>query len=379
MRGLVIGFDPLTNTGAIRASDGTRFEFILADWRAAQPPRAGRSVDFNADDNSAKQIFPLTTSFDARAREYLTFLVSPHGRVSRQEYWLGFQLPVFGVAFLTGFIDAYIFPEAGDAGSWFVTVVQLLLLWPAIAVGTKRLHDRGMSGWGLVGVSAALVFFQAVSISYDPAFFGESANNRALLKSLVQGGLAGSWFGLLLLLVHLWFLKGHTGSNRFGRDPLEASVIGVDSTPEQSPATPVQAAPNIETLDTDGPTKTTAASTATAIAHFKAITASGVKTASTDVRSAFARALMFALYFLFALFMLGVFLRVSDQKPKVLGAPPQTRTLSDEESLAVRPNSGAWEPPREEMIECADGSKPRKLGTKEASCPTETGNMYQKR
>ncbi|STD04988.1 Inner membrane protein yhaH [Dermatophilus congolensis] len=74
------------------------------------------------------------------------------GRARRSEYWWFFA---FGVAamFVTTLIDAVLFPftaseltALGPLGN----VVSLVLLVPMLAVGSRRMHDTGRSGWWLL-------------------------------------------------------------------------------------------------------------------------------------------------------------------------------------------------------------------------------------
>jgi uncharacterized membrane protein YhaH (DUF805 family) len=81
------------------------------------------------------------------------------GRARRSEYWWFFLFNAI-VSIVTGIIDAAV-------GSQILgIVVGLALLLPGIAVGVRRLHDTGRSGWWLlivfipiIGVIVLIVFF----------------------------------------------------------------------------------------------------------------------------------------------------------------------------------------------------------------------------
>lgn len=63
------------------------------------------------------------------------------GRASRSEYWwfaLGFLLIVFVAAFVDGLVGT---------GGVLSLVAILGLMIPQLAVGVRRLHDTGKSGW----------------------------------------------------------------------------------------------------------------------------------------------------------------------------------------------------------------------------------------
>ncbi|WP_257167454.1 DUF805 domain-containing protein [Bradyrhizobium sp. SRS-191] len=102
----------------------------------------------------------------------LRFLFSFHGRISRSAYWLGLILP-FTLTFLmvVTVVPPLAFNEA-------LLVLFLLTLWPALAIGAKRCHDRGRSGW-----------YQLIG-----------------LMPLV---------GQILLLIELGFRRGTDGPNHF--------------------------------------------------------------------------------------------------------------------------------------------------------------------
>lgn len=109
------------------------------------------------------------------------------GRVNRKVLWLRLVVPYFVITFVLGIIDGI----AGTLGA-LTTIFSIIMIWPSIAVQVKRCHDRGRTGW-------------------------------FILIGLVP--LLNIW-----LLVELGFLKGTTGSNKYGEDPLggqeESAVMG---------------------------------------------------------------------------------------------------------------------------------------------------------
>ena len=107
----------------------------------------------------------------------LTFYTSIDGRCRRQDYWLRYVLPFVVGSFIAGIIDAFL-----GLQPVVVSIFSLAALWPFIAVGVRRCHDRDYSGWMLL-------------ISLIPVI------------------------GWLWALIDLGFIAGTTGSNRFGPDP----------------------------------------------------------------------------------------------------------------------------------------------------------------
>jgi uncharacterized membrane protein YhaH (DUF805 family) len=101
------------------------------------------------------------------------------GRVSRRQFWLHGVAALLGLAVLCQVLLGIARVRAGTAD----LVVNLLLLWPALAVSVKRWHDRDKSGWWV------------------------------LLNLLPV-------IGWLWALIDNGFLRGTAGPNRYGPDPL---------------------------------------------------------------------------------------------------------------------------------------------------------------
>ena len=111
-------------------------------------------------------------------RSPLRLLLDPRGRLSRRGFWL------WGVAALTG-LTILLNALLGIARVRLATaetIVNVLLLWPALAVSIKRWHDRDRSGWWVL----------------------------VLLVPVV---------GWLWALVVNGFLRGTPGVNRYGPPP----------------------------------------------------------------------------------------------------------------------------------------------------------------
>ena len=72
-----------------------------------------------------------------------------NGRARRKEYWMFFLFNII-IAMILGFIEgvADINPTSDD--SILASIYQLAILIPSIAVGVRRMHDVGKSGWFLL-------------------------------------------------------------------------------------------------------------------------------------------------------------------------------------------------------------------------------------
>jgi uncharacterized membrane protein YhaH (DUF805 family) len=68
------------------------------------------------------------------------------GRASREEYWM-FVLFNFIFIIALSFIEVFLF---GLYSSILSNIYYLAVLVPTIAVGVRRMHDTGKSGWFLL-------------------------------------------------------------------------------------------------------------------------------------------------------------------------------------------------------------------------------------
>ncbi|HZQ13281.1 MAG TPA: DUF805 domain-containing protein [Pseudolabrys sp.] len=120
-------------------------------------------------------------NFGEAIKSGFTHYVTFSGRAARSEFWYWTLFAVL-LSLAAGIIDRGIFDfEESTTTGVFGPLVSLALFLPGLAVSVRRLHDLDRSGWWLL-----------------------------LVLTLV---------GVILLLI--WdCIKGTTGSNRFGPDPL---------------------------------------------------------------------------------------------------------------------------------------------------------------
>jgi uncharacterized membrane protein YhaH (DUF805 family) len=123
------------------------------------------------------------------------FLFSFDGRLSRAPYWLALLAVLFIDSVTFGIIggfdlfdgDALAVEHKGPSWHWALLVVAPSL-WIGLVVSVKRWHDRNKSGWWVL-------------VSLVPVV------------------------GWLWHLIECGFLRGTTGPNRFGQDPLRLRAI----------------------------------------------------------------------------------------------------------------------------------------------------------
>ena len=89
-------------------------------------------------------------------RKYAVF----SGRARRQEYWM-FVLSNVIIAVVLGIIDGMADSDSEGSRSTLTTLYVLATLIPFLAVGVRRLHDTGRSGWwmliGVIPIIGAIV------------------------------------------------------------------------------------------------------------------------------------------------------------------------------------------------------------------------------
>lgn len=119
---------------------------------------------------------------------------SASGRLARTPFLIGSAVLIAIAAIYEAWVGATLHWLTG----WFVYPA---LLYSGACVLSKRLHDRGRSGWW-----AALILFALVAVWPTPHGFG------ALIFTLI----------LLWAAIELGMMQSEAGANRFGPSPLAA-------------------------------------------------------------------------------------------------------------------------------------------------------------
>jgi uncharacterized membrane protein YhaH (DUF805 family) len=123
-----------------------------------------------------------------------SLLFSFQGRINRAKFWLVHvaMWVVVAIVFsvILGSAAMSSDPQAalqsvGVVGGLILLVVYILALWIGLAIAAKRWHDRNKSAWWILIVFVPLV-------------------------------------GPLWYLIECGFLRGTTGANKYGSDPLVA-------------------------------------------------------------------------------------------------------------------------------------------------------------
>jgi uncharacterized membrane protein YhaH (DUF805 family) len=176
--------------------------------------------------------------------DFKALYLSTEGRISRQTWWIGaiilavinvvvtlvllplvgMGMPDMGKLAAAGSDAAAISAAVGAAvqgAAWGSLVIFIILAYPAYCLSVKRRHDKNNAGRDVIiyfAVSFILVLIQALGFGYTMGDVGGvPLPQPSMLYMLV--GIVGGVFGLYMLVV-LGFLKGTSGANDFGPDPL---------------------------------------------------------------------------------------------------------------------------------------------------------------
>ena len=168
MKGSILDFSIQHNTGFISGDDNQRYSFNGVDWRSERPPSRGDRVDVivNTAGEASEVYLALGSSIylgekissqlgkysnlDQAEENYssidwfvkcLTNYANFSGRARRKEFWF-FMLFCVILGIIAEVIDTVL-----GTKPLVNSLLNLALLVPSLAVGARRLHDVGRSGW----------------------------------------------------------------------------------------------------------------------------------------------------------------------------------------------------------------------------------------
>jgi uncharacterized membrane protein YhaH (DUF805 family) len=159
---------------------------------------------------------PMTFSeaIQSGFQKYVTF----GGRATRSEYWYWILFGIL-IGIVAGIVDGILRTHGAIR-----TLVSLGLLLPGLAVGVRRLHDIGRSGWWLLilyaptAIGAVFVAFAAIAIGV--AFFGARAGTGVGAAGLLSG-LVGLLFflGGFIFWIYTMTRPSDPQANMYGPAP----------------------------------------------------------------------------------------------------------------------------------------------------------------
>lgn len=148
-------------------------------------------------------------------KKYATF----EGRARRKEYWMFFLFWFIFYA-LTVIIDVVVLGKGKLEFQPVSTVYSLATLLPFLAVGVRRLHDTGKSGWMVLVGFAPVIAHQAFGLfSLNMILDGD----RGVLPFIAPITLILSLVALVgsIWLLVLYCADSVPGANRYGPNPKE--------------------------------------------------------------------------------------------------------------------------------------------------------------
>jgi uncharacterized membrane protein YhaH (DUF805 family) len=146
----------------------------------------------------------------------LHYFFSFHGRINRQQWWLGF-VALMALSFA---LERVLFPDSVDftvdtptAPGPLETAWNLALCWPTAAVSSKRLNDRG---WPLIGGLGLGVMFAIYTVANGFGYFLDYDTSSPIERAAFTG------FAVVFIavLIDNAFLKGMIGANQHGPEPV---------------------------------------------------------------------------------------------------------------------------------------------------------------
>lgn len=175
---------------------------------------------------------PLPADYCGGDYNVLSWMLALEGRIDRARWWLGFLILIsilVAVSTMTGLLLRHIvghhaegenslaiaawlnsqgtLPLLLEFGLW---IMFMLVCWSFVALGVKRLHDRGLSSWLILVV--VLPWLAAAAAPTISRKFG-------LEDGIVPSALLLATASLIWSILQFGILEGEIGPNRHGRDP----------------------------------------------------------------------------------------------------------------------------------------------------------------
>lgn len=142
-----------------------------------------------------------------------TTLFDPRGRCDRRGLLLAAALLLALQGAVLGAAGAALITRDGPVA----VAIDALLIWSAIAVTAKRLHDAGLSAWWIGKAFLAIVLSTIVLAIALMRVLPDAAFEAGRLGYVII--LAGNMLPVFGLCLWMHFVKGQAGANPFGPSP----------------------------------------------------------------------------------------------------------------------------------------------------------------
>jgi len=157
---------------------------------------------------------------------FLRAFVGFEGRIGRQTYLLcSLLLIALTIAVLVALIATYGVdygktPEETRVWTLWSLAIELVFLYPTLAITIKRLHDLDLSGWWSV------VFWLPSALNYASTLTGLSgtAESPAMLGTILELLDTGL---VVIMWVALCIIPGSRAANRFGPSPFATPQLPI--------------------------------------------------------------------------------------------------------------------------------------------------------
>ena len=235
MKGQILTFEE--NKGIILGEDEKRYEFDISEWKENIPPFKGAKVDFEVEDNKAKNIYLLEvpkpdiiTNLNLKSN---TKIFGGMGAVFILLSWLpyiGVALYIIGLIFLTIALKniSEKNPQSGILKKWLISIALIFLMAISfiVAVGSiaalsndinqDTVISSGLALWFIFFVILQIVIgilykqiFMAVYEITKETLFKTAANTffwGGILSIILIGGIL-FFIGWILVAIAFFSLK----------------------------------------------------------------------------------------------------------------------------------------------------------------------------
>ncbi|MCZ4346941.1 DUF805 domain-containing protein [Devosia neptuniae] len=147
-------------------------------------------------------------------------LTTTEGRISRRTWWFGVVILLIASILLN-----IVLRTLGLNDAWGQLVAYVIMFVPNWSLGIKRRHDRDSGARDFkifMGLSGVLALVQALGIGMSSSdVAGTTMSTPSFPLAIVF--FAAAIYGLYII-IQLGFLRGTTGSNTYGPDPLDGAA-----------------------------------------------------------------------------------------------------------------------------------------------------------
>jgi len=151
-------------------------------------------------------------------------LTTTEGRIGRQQWWIGIVVLIV-ISIVASIVLSILSFGNATVMAWFGLLINLALIWPSYCVGVKRRHDRDNNGTDLKILIAGSVLLNLLTATGIGSSMTDMGGVMMPVPSIWLGAL-NLIFAIfaIYMLVQLGFLKGTTGPNSYGPDPLDGAA-----------------------------------------------------------------------------------------------------------------------------------------------------------